>query len=389
MNAGTVSVEITADMSKLDSGLAAAKSQTVKSATQTGSAFGEQFTKTWGEQSKSLIGQFVGPMMAQAAAKAIAGFLRSDKSTPEALGDALKTIPFVGAFVDLGEAIYDATFGAADKAADDLIAKADAARAGLLAMRGIQAQEERAAGAAADALRMELARLQMEDELQAARATGDEAAIARAEAALKLRQLEFELQVKIGNQISDVELNALLQLNAEKRKAIAAEEALRLASIAKAAAKEKEAADKAAADERKRIAEREMSAEDSLRRARDELGIAQAERAGDTQGAQRLSAERDRQNRAAERDKALRDAATENERRAIRERFAIEQETADLREEAAAAAERAANTTGTAQTALGAFTFDAYPDTDKRRNDERLVKATETMAANLQGQGIY
>ena len=389
MNAGTVSVEITADMAKLDAGLNAARSSAVKAGEQTGSAFSQQFTKTWGDQSKALIGQFIGPMMAAQAAKAISSYLRSDKSTPEALRDALTQIPFVGAFVDLGAAIYDATFGAADKAAADLVAKQDAARASVLSARGMAAAEEARAGAAADVLRLELQRMELERDLQATRSAGDDASIVKAETALKLRQMQLDLELAIGKGITDVELNALLKLNAEKRRVLAVEEADKLRAIETRTAKEAEAAAKTAQAERDRIAERERTAEDGLRIARDELAIQTATSRGDMDAARELTEERERQSRIVARDKALRDAATETERRAIRERFDIEEQTNELRQRAEAAAQRAANATGTAQTALGAFTFDAYPDTDKRRNDERLVKATETMANRLELQGIF
>lgn len=374
VNAGEVYIDVGANLGKLDAGLAQAKEKSVAAGKSAGFDFGAKF----GEQAKGIVGQLAGPMIAATLAKGIASVLRSDQDMPTAILDAVKTIPFVGAFADLGSAIYEATFGAADKAAEDLVAKQTAARDSMLRAAGERRKEEAAGETAAGGMVVEAERLRMQQELNDVRAKGDAKAIADAEYKLKLDQLDMELQLKLANEdVSDVELNALLRLNAEKRKLYAQERDQRIRDAEEVAAKEAEAAEKAAEMERKRVEDRRQSAADATERARIEREEAGKE--DDTQLRKRL--------RALDLERQLRDAASEEEKNAIRERFRLEDETAEIKAKQAKAAGQSFQA-GSAQTALGTFTFDPYPPATQRSLDERMAKATEEVAKLMRSQGF-
>jgi Skp family chaperone for outer membrane proteins len=80
--------------------------------------------------------------------------------------------------------------------------------------------------------------------------------------------------------------------------------------------------------------------------------------------------------------------ATEAEREALRERFELEDELSTIQEQRAAAESQGANRTASANTALGAFTFDAYPAEVQRRVQERTADATEKVAASISTIGF-
>lgn len=383
--AGEVFIEVTARIDALERQLAAAKTVAAKEGGKSGFDFGAKF----GEQAKGVVGTLAGPMMAAGLAKAAASVLRSDKSMPDAILDGLKTIPFVGAFADLGSAIYDATFGAADKAAEDLIKRQADARSSKQ-RAAADAEKEFATGqAAAGELVLERERLKLTDDLNAAKRSGDEAAVARAEYELKLRQQEFELALRIANGITDIELNALLKLNAEKKRQYAQERDLRLQQIDEQAAKQRAADSEKAQREAAAIEKSKVAAEDDVRRARLRNREAAAAAAGDTDAVRQIAREREALERQIERERALRDAASEEERDAIRERFTLEEQTAKLRERTEDAAMRASRQMGTAQTALGSFTFDPYPPQQQKTIQERTANATERMAQALGTFGVF
>lgn len=87
-------------------------------------------------------------------------------------------------------------------------------------------------------------------------------------------------------------------------------------------------------------------------------------------------------------DKAERDQQKDREKRekdAIDERKKAMEEVARMEEERVSS--QAAGIQGVS-TVLGTFTFDAYPDSDKRSNDERMVRAMEGLLANATTGGF-
>jgi hypothetical protein len=388
---GEVFIDITAKLDGLEKGLQAAK----PIATQQGAKLGYDFGGKFSEQAKGVVGTIAGPMMAAGLAKAAASVLRSDKAIPDAILDGLKTIPFVGAFADLGSAIYDATFGAADKAADDLLAKQNAARDTGRRIAGEREKEAQAAANATTALMRERERLEVTNEIARTRARGDEEAAVRAEAARVKDEQDTELAFRMAEGISDLELNALLELNREKQRAAEIELETRLRTIREAAQKEREAAAEKAkqeAEAAQKLAEQNAArieaAQLDVRLLRLRIMEEKAAADGNTEAAKNIADQRERAERAATREKALRDATTEAEREALRERFKLEDELSTIQEQRAAAESQGANRTASANTALGAFTFDAYPAEVQRRVQERTADATEKVAASISTIGF-
>jgi len=290
-----------------------------KGGEKSGFSFGDSFQK----KTLGMIRNFAGPMIASTLANTVADIIRSDKSMPEAILDGIKTIPFIGAFANLGQAIYEATFGASDKAAQDLIDQQSAARADRLAAVAEQNKEERAA---------------------ADRTGGDEQATARAEFDKLMMEQNLDLELRLAQGIGDAELNALLKVNEQKQLLLEDDLLRRLDNIrkekeaeakriAETAAKKKEADDKAAKD-----------AADKLKKAADDA----------VREAQRVAKERARFE-----EERLKDLLKVEEDR-------IAAQTAGL---------------GSQQTALGSFRFDAYPATEKRKNDEKMVMALEKISS--------
>ena len=290
-----------------------------KGGEKSGFSFGDSFQK----KTLGMIRNFAGPMIASTLANTVADIIRSDKSMPEAILDGIKTIPFIGAFANLGQAIYEATFGASDKAAQDLIDQQSAARADRLAAVAEQNKEERAAADRTGGLMLERRRLEIEREFQAVKAQGDEQATARAEFQRLMDQQNLDLELRLAQGIGDAELNALLKVNEQKQLLLEDELLARLAAVQK----EKDA---------KQASESEKAADDAVREA------------------QRVAKERTRFE-----EERLKDLLKVEEDR-------IAAQTAGL---------------GSQQTALGSFRFDAYPATEKRKNDEKMVMALEKISS--------
>jgi hypothetical protein len=394
-SAGEAYVDIVARLDALEQGLSKAKAVSVKSGEEAGKGFGIKWGEKFTEQSKGIIGQLAGPMIAAQLAKAAAGVLRSDKSLPDAILDGLKTIPFVGAFADLGSAIYEATFGAADKAAEELAKKEDAARAKRLEAAAAAAKEEQGQQKNAAGMTYERRSVEIANELNRVRAKGDAEAIARAEYEAKITEQDLATQRAIAEGISDLELNALLKLNQEKRKGFAEERDAKLATIAEEAAKAEEARAKEiqattdkAQKEQDALYERARAADELAERARIERDYTVAAAKGGEEGARKAADERDRALRAMEKEAALQAAQSDAEREAIEERFALEQETADLKARSVKATEQASRSASSASTALGSFTFDPYPAAEQKRIQQEIADNTKRMAENASSGGF-
>jgi hypothetical protein len=413
--AGEVYIDITARLADMEKKLKEAEDAAAKSGEKSGKKFKEEFGEKvkapspaiagagakagydfgdkFGEQAKGVMGALAGPMIAATLAKAVAGVMRSDKSMPDAILDAVKTIPFVGAFADLGSAIYDATFGAADKAAEDLVAEQMKAAGEMAARAGAAQQLENKAQDSAAAMVFDAKRLSIANELIDVRASGDKRALANAEYLQVLAQQAFEMNLLIANDVSEIELNAFNKLNAEKQRAAAAERDQKLKDIddaekraAAAAQKEMDAQTKLNDAKAKTIADREQAAARDVARASG--GLLEAQSADNPTRLRALQSAREKDERMYARQAALRDSLTEKETDAINLRFDLEERTAALKEKSANAAARAANATGSASTALGSFTFDAYPATEQRTVQNGILTATQKTAEYMQSMGI-
>lgn len=309
--------------------------------------FGDQFSK----KATGMIRGLAGPMIAAQLANTVADILRSDKSMPDAILDGIKSIPFVGAFANLGEAIYDATFGAADKAAEDLRAKEAAARDARVMGAARQMEFDREAQAAQASLMIENRKLEIQSELLAVRATGDQRAIARAEAEAKAQELALQFNLDSAK-TEDERVKKLLVDRHELQLGLIREELIQQLD----AITEQEEAD---AERQRKLEEAEAS--------RVEKSVSVNQKA----------------------EERMADDAIEEQERIAKQRAqameALRREEMSLEQERRAAAVAGL---GSAQTALGSFRFDAYPAAAKKANDERIVRALEKIR-DQQKQGGF
>jgi len=388
MLAGSVYIDIAARTSMLDKGLEEAKAKSVKAGGEAGKSFGYDFGGKFTEQARGVMGTLAGPMIAATLAKGMAGFLRSDKETPEALLDMFKTIPFAGAFVDLGEAIYDATAGAADKAAEHMRELEAAARASRLTMAAEREAEARAEAERVLALRNADYRMRLEEEVAKVRAAGDERAAVVAEAQAKAQQLYYDLQFEMAREMSDQERVLIEERHARQLRMIELQAQAQLdkldeqdAKQAEAAAKQAEAAAKQAAKEEESQLAKVQALEDALAMRQVELKYVDAIASTDAQAARAAQLEQAQAMRALEHQARLRDAQSQDEREALTSLYELEEQLAAKQAETDRAVADSVAQTSSATTALGAFTFDPYPKLRQREVQERTMRATEKMAA--------
>jgi hypothetical protein len=337
MNAGAINISVSATMDQFNRKMSEVKTTAASTAKDAGGKFGVNFGREFENQGAAILKRVAGPMMAAQLADGFANFLRSDKSMAEAAQDALKSIPFVGSFVNLGNAIYDATFGAADKAAEDFVKKQDAARDSIrqgASMREGQLREEQSLQAT---LLLENRRLEIQRETMKVRMTGSEGGIAFAEYEARMS----ELQLKRGQELAKTEDEQTRRMIEDRY-----ELELGLARMTR----DKRLADIAEVREKEALAAKAAAEKEA-----DAIAIA------NSREAERQSALREREEK--ERLATIRRVADE-EARMMQERD--EAQRAGL---------------GSQQTALGSFRFDAYPETEKKQNDIRIVRALEAIRA--------
>jgi len=303
---------------------------------------GFDFTDSFQNKSLGMIKSVAGPMMAAGLANAVANFMRSDKSIPDAILDGIKTIPFVGAFANLGEAIYEKTFGAADKAAEDLVKKQNAARESLLGGADRRNSLEAENASTRGSLMLENRRLELAQQVAIVRKSGNERGIAYAEYEQKLGELNLETAIDSARTEDDVANKMIGERHDRKLALLMAERDLTLQNLEEAARKEAEQNEKLALANDARAKEQADAEEKRIQRE-TEAQIEQERRIA-------LQAEKD------------------NEMR-IKQIGELEQERMSSQQAGI----------GSAQTALGSFKFDAYPAADKRKNDDRIVRSLEAI----------
>ena len=393
--AGEIYIDIGARLNSLETGLKQAEQQAKQSGTEAGKGFSFSFKDKFAEQAKGVIGQLAGPMIAAQLAKAAAGVLRSDKALPDAILDGLKTIPFVGAFVDLGSAIYDATFGAADKAAEDLAKKEQQARDQRLQGAANKQQDAKAGDERRAALMIENRKLEIEQEVLSVRAQGDERSTAIAEARAKAAQMELDFNTASLSELNDVERKLVEERFATKMAMLEEETRQKVEGIDAAAAKEAQAQEKAVADKQAQaakeadaIAARAQGADDAARAAEINLGYAQATVRATEDQEKAAASSRDAMLRGLEREKSLRGAQSQEEIAAINRRFDAEDSAAAATASVKKAADASVRGTSSASTALGSFVFDPYPPAQQRTVQERTASGIEQLvqSANTQAQ---
>jgi hypothetical protein len=313
--------------------------------------FGDQF----GKRGASMLKNFAAPLMAASLANTLAGIIRSEKPLNEAILDGIKTIPFVGAFANLGHAIYEATFGAADKAAEELVKKQEEARAEML-----RASTERESGVRQSqdrvfALALEKDSLELQKQVNEVRKTGDAEAIARAEHQMFLDKQDLETALMMGKDVPDAEFNAFLRVQNLKRDLRQQEFDMQLDAI-----------------EKQRKAE-----EDALNEKQEAEAEAIKERT--EKEAEALQKQNANEKRQLIKDVMKFEADQEKEvERLEQERLsAIEQADKESRSSARV---------GSVDTAIGEFKFSAYSDAERKKNDESTVEALRRIVSGIEEQ---
>lgn len=354
MNAGEITISVKADYSAMEKSLVDAEQKAAASAESAAKTYDSKFGG-WLERSRgSILKKFEGFINPVQLLDRVADF--AETAGEEGLGTALenlvKSTPIIGAAYRLGTSIGSALVNAfGGETADQMekrlaeeIEAASKAREGILRVAGLKEQEARDAAKTAQ----EAADIEFEITMRRLEREGD-AKKAIFERGLRDEQrLELELSNKLADANSETQKDALrreyearIQLNAdETRDKVTKQEEADAKVIADRMAKEEKAIADAAEKERKEaeaLAKEKKKAEDDAAKA--------AEKAAE------------------DRKKALEDAYNEATR---------------LEEERVTS--QAAGIQGVG-TALGTFKFDSYPDSDKKRNDERMVRALESLVS--------
>jgi hypothetical protein len=357
MKGGDIYIDVRANYSAMERDLVEAESKAAASAEgaakQYESKFGAWLQKSAGSVSKKIEG-FLNPIQ---LLDRVADF--AERAGEEGIGSALdglaKSTPIIGAAYRIGTAIGQSVmnaFGAETN--EQFAARVEQELADAQARADRQrkiAQGQEAEARQTFGLEQEAGAAEFEAQMRQLERTG------QAERAIFLRglneeeRLQTEMELRVADAANEAQADAIRRLYEAKIQSNADETRDKL--------DKQKAADKAAAEAR--IAEETRAAD----------AIAKAE-ADASKAAQR------------EQEKADQEAARALDK-ANTERIRMMEESARIESERISS--QAAGITG-ANTALGTFRFDAYPDSDKKRNDERMVKALEQLATSGSGGGF-
>lgn len=336
MDAGDINIKITASMQEFDRTMAAVKAAGDGVGQDTGRGFSAGFKRYVGDVASDFASQFQNKVRAAMGATSFVSALRGGLEAAAqgadigaAFAQGIKSIPFIGAMASALEQGIVAALGESDILSDIEKAKAKniAAESRLATLEKERLDQRTTADEIFSRRKVEMMRL----ELRQAELVGDERLVAEKRAAIAYTEArnEFDRQIQ-ANGIATTPLQRareeLIQKSYDQElEFIQRNLDVEYAMIDK---KNREAAEKAAKeeDDRKRDLE----------------------------------------------EKRIRDL--EQKRARIREQ--AEKQISDLSDRRDRA--RTAGI-GSASTALGMFKFDAYPDTLKRTNDERMVRAIELM----------
>lgn len=357
MKGGDIYIDVRANYSAMERDLVEAESKAAASAEgaakQYESKFGAWLQKSAGSVSKKIEG-FLNPIQ---LLDRVADF--AERAGEEGIGSALdglaKSTPIIGAAYRIGTAIGQSVmnaFGAETN--EQFAARVEQELADAQARADRQrkiAQGQEAEARQTFGLEQEAGAAEFEAQMRQLERTG------QAERAIFLRglneeeRLQTEMELRVADAANEAQADAIRRLYEAKIQSNADETRDKL--------DKQKAADKAAAEAR--IAEETRAAD----------AIAKAE-ADASKAAQR------------EQEKADQEAARALDK-ANTERIRMMEESDRIESERISS--QAAGITG-ANTALGTFRFDAYPDSDKKRNDERMVKALEQLATSGSGGGF-
>lgn len=338
MNAGAINISVAATMTRFNESMTAVKTTAATKGGEAGKAFKDSFDKqgdglgaNFGKSAQNAIRGALAATAISAALKTTLEQAAQGAKVGDAIAQGIKAIPVIGAIASAVESALDLAIGAS--AQERLVDVARAMEAE--AQKGLAVAEQRA---------KRLVAAEFELRRNAAREAGDERYAIDLEAQEKIAALEKQFKADSQAATRENERKFLEEIFQAERKLIQQSAAERLKAFDDA--------------EEKRVKADEE-------RIRKEAEAADA--AADAE-AIRLSAIADKMRELRERDEAER---LETARRVAEEE---ERLTAE-REEAQTAG------VGRTQTALGSFSFDAYPETEKRQNDIRIVRALEAIRA--------
>jgi hypothetical protein len=351
MNGGEITISVKADYSEMERSLVEAEQKAATSAEGAAEKYQSKFG-AWLDRSRgSITKKFEGFINPVQLLDRVADF--AETAGEEGIGSAIdklvKSTPIIGAAYRLGTSIGTALVNAVgaetgeqmdarlQEEFEKTIEAADR-RLKIVAQKEAEAREATATLQSAADLEFEIAVRRLEKEGEAKQAIF--------ERGLKEEQrLELELANKIANANSDAQKDALrreyearVQLNADETR--------------DKIAKQEEADAKIASDRAEREAKEIEAAAEKERRA-----------------AEKVAAEKKKADDEAERQA---EKAIQDREKAFEEATRIEQDRITS---------QAAGITG-ANTALGTFRFDAYSDADKKRNDEKMVRALESLVSS-------
>jgi hypothetical protein len=357
MKGGDIYIDVRANYSAMERDLVEAESKAAASAEgaakQYESKFGGWLQKSAGSVSKKIEG-FLNPIQ---LLDRVADF--AERAGEEGIGSALdglaKSTPIIGAAYRIGTAIGQSVmnaFGAETN--EQFAARVEQELADAQARADRQrkiAQGQEAEARQTFGLEQEAGAAEFEAQMRQLERTG------QAERAIFLRglneeeRLQTEMELRVADAANEAQADAIRRLYEAKIQSNADETRDKL--------DKQKAADKAAAEAR--IAEETRAADEIAKAEADAIAKAQREQ-----------------------EKADQEAARALDK-ANTERIQMMEESARIESERVSS--QAAGITG-ANTALGTFRFDAYPDSDKKRNDERMVKALEQLATSGSGGGF-
>jgi hypothetical protein len=366
MNAGEINIAVTASMAQFNATMTAVKQSAAATATSTGEFFRNKLRDEFSEQKAGkVLGSVLGLGMADNFLRTMAQAIREDKSILAAVEELVANLPVIGGAYQfgkaLGESMVDGAFGT--------VSKQEAQRQRMI---DLEFQREREADEKAAAEREKRRKEFIEKDRERMRKVAQEQQDKEDLAIGTIFGQRRKMEAEIADFNLKVRVDAL-------RKAGDEEAALRL-EVEDAIAKKREelfeenpglrdALRGAFGGEEEDLARQLM--QDAEDRIREEYGYRlylHKENLKEEEADRKKLVEREN----AEKLAALKKQLDEEE-------MSLD----DRRREAATAG------IGSAGTALGSFRFDAYPQSMKRENDERMVRAVEQLRDKVAAGGGF
>jgi propanediol dehydratase small subunit len=343
---GKVKEDIVATAEQIPKAAERALPKVVKEVENTAKKSRTIFEREFGnEKVGAFFGRLIGIGMADQLLRSTAEVVRGDQTLGQALDKFVTGLPIVGAAYELGWSIGSSISEAMLNALNDnaVVTKAEAAAATAAA------QEEEARTDAMNKANIEREKIR-QAELQA-----------ELDASLDAGEAGLRIQEEITKEAAKMQIEAARE-SGDERKAIELELAEELRQLGNDRI---QALGETGANERAfKIAKDAFEKREQFAKERAEKRIL------DVQKAEEKSAKdvADKQKQADE--KAAKEALAVAEK-AAKEEAEIRDKILGLTDQRAS---QGAAGISSAQTALGQFTFDAYPDQQKRKNDEAIVK---------------